>query len=181
MKIILTESDLKTVIFKYFDKQVEKGKHPNTYDTSKIFQINNETVLNYLVEYYGGQDKAIQLTKKILKKLPQQIKIKDSQFDGELYFNIDDVDEEYDEYEESLPISVECYGDLVNGQIWNNETDEYDYVDITLYDFYEQEDMTGGWEIRDILTQDINNQLYDMVTVYTGIYVDAKHFSIIDK
>lgn len=182
MKIIITENNLKNVIFKYFDKQVEKGGVPQANRLiNKIFKIDEESVFSYLVDYHGGEDAAIELTQKMLRELPDRIKINDSQFNGEIYFSITEVGEYLDEYNDMvLPVEVDCYGDLIGVDVWNDETDEYDNVDTTLANFYEQEDMTGGWEIRDTLVSDINNQLFDMITRYTGISVSAEHFSVVD-
>jgi hypothetical protein len=182
MKIIITENNLKNVIFKYFDKQVEKGGLPHANRLiNKIFKIDEETVFSYLVDYHGGEDGAIELTRKMLRELPDRIKINDSQFNGEIYFSIIEVGEYLDKYNDMiLPISVDCYGDLIGVDVWNDEEDEYDNVDTTLANFYEQEDMTGGWEIRDTLVSDINNQLFDMITRYTGISVSAEDFSVVD-
>ena len=182
MKIIITENNLKNVIFKYFDKQVEKGGVPQANRLiNKIFKIDEESVFSYLVEYHGGEDAAIELTRKMLSELPDRIKIIDSQFNGEIYFSITEVGEYLDKYNDMiLPFSVDCYGDLIGVDVWNDESDEYDNVDTTLADFYEQEDMTGGWDIRDILVSDINNQLFDVITRYTGISVSAEGFSVVD-
>ena len=182
MKIIITENNLKNVIFKYFDKQVEKGGLPQANRLiNKIFKIDEESVFSYLVEYHGGEDAAIELTRKMLSELPDRIKIIDSQFNGEIYFSITEVGEYLDKYNDMiLPVEVDCYGDLIGVDVWNDETDEYDNVDTTLADFYEQEDMTGGWEIRDALVSDINGLLFEKITRYTGISVSAEHFSVVD-
>ena len=182
MKIIITENNLKNVIFKYFDKQVEKGGVPHANRLiNKIFKIDEESVFSYLVEYHGGEDAAIELTRKMLSELPDRIKIIDSQFNGEIYFSITEVGEYLDKYNDMiLPVEVDCYGDLIGVDVWNDETDEYDNVDTTLADFYEQEDMTGGWEIRDTLVSDINDLLFNKITRYTGISVSAEHFSVVD-
>ena len=182
MKIIITENNLKNVIFKYFDKQVEKGGLPQANRLiNKIFKIDEETVFSYLVDYHGGEDAAIKLSRKMLIKLPDRIKIIDSQFNGEIYFSITEVGEYLDKYNDMiLPVSVDCYGDLIGVDVWNDETDEYDNVDTTLADFYGQEDMTGGWEIRDTLVSDINDLLFEKITRYTGISVSAEHFSVVD-
>jgi hypothetical protein len=182
MKIIITENNLKTAIFKYFDLMKGKGKEPSVNKTlPKLFKTDEDTLFGYLVDYHGGEDAAIELTRSKLKQLPDRIKIIDSQFNGELYFSITEVGEYLDKYNDMvLPVEVDCYGDLIGVDVWNDETDEYDNVDTTLADFYSQEDMTGGWEIRDTLVSDINNQLFDMITRYTGIPVSAEHFSVVD-
>ena len=182
MKIIITENNLKNVIFKYFDKQVEKGGVTQANRLiNNIFKIDEESVFSYLVEYHGGEDAAIELTRKMLSELPDRIKIIDSQFNGEIYFSITEVGEYLDKYNDMiLPVEVDCYGDLIGVDVWNDETDEYDNVDTTLADFYAQEDMTGGWEIRDTLVSDINDLLFNKITRYTGISVSAEHFSVVD-
>ena len=159
-----------------------KGKEPSVNKTlPKLFQIDEYILFGYLVDYLGGETMAIELTRSKLKQLPDRIKIIDSQFNGELYFSIVDIAREIPEYEDALPVDVDVYGDVYGVDVWNDENDEYDYVEkISLSDFYGQEDMTGGWEIRDTFVSDINGQLFDMVTKYTGIPLDVGQLSIID-
>jgi len=182
MKILITENNLKTAIFKYFDLMKGKGKEPSVNKTlPKLFKTDEDTLFGYLVDYLGGETMAIELTRSKLKQLPDRIKIIDSQFNGELYFSITDVGREILKYEEHLPVEVDCYGDVYGVDVWNHENDEYDYVEkISLSDFYEYEDMSGCWEIRETFMSDINSQLFDMVTKYTGIPLNVSFLSIID-
>jgi hypothetical protein len=182
MKILITENNLKTAIFKYFDLMKGKGKEPSVNKTlPKLFQIDEYILFGYLIDYLGGETKAIELTRSKLKQLPDRIKIIDSQFNGELYFSIVDIAREIPEYEDALPVDVDVYGDVYGVDVWNHENDEYDYVEkISLSDFYEYEDMSGCWEIRETFMSDINSQLFEMVTRQTGIPLDVGQLSIID-
>jgi len=159
MKILITENNLKTAIFKYFDLMKEKGKEPSVNKTlPKLFKTDEETLFGYLIDYLGGETNAIELTRSKLKQLPDRIKIIDSQFNGELYFSITDVARELPEYEDHLPVEVDCYGDVYG-------------VDV---------DMTGSWEIKDIFVGDINSQLFEMVSRYTGIPLNVTFIAFID-
>ena len=160
----------------------EKGKEPSVNKTlPKLLKTDEDTLFGYLVNYLGGETKAIELTRSKLKQLPDRIKIIDSQFNGELYFSITDVAREIPEYEDALPVDVDVYGDVYGVDVWNHENDEYDYVEkISLSDFYEYEDMSGCWEIRETFMSDINSQLFEMVTRQTGILLDVGQLSIID-
>jgi len=182
MKILITENHIKSAVFKYWDRKKSKGEE--IYVDRKLCDLlktDEDTLFGYLIDYLGGETNAIELTRSKLKQLPDRIKIIDSRFNGELYFSITEVGEYLDKYNDMiLPISVDCYGDLIGVDVWNDEEDEYDNVDTTLADFYEQEDMTGGWEIRGTLVSDINGQLFDMITRYTGISVSAEDFSVVD-
>jgi uncharacterized protein YuzE len=182
MKILITENNLKTAIFKYFDLMKEKGKEPSVNKTlPKLFKTDEETLFGYLIDYLGGETNAIELTRSKLKQLPDRIKIIDSQFNGELYFSITDVAREIPEYEDHLPVEVDCYGDVYGVDVWNDDNEEYDYVEkISISDFYGQEDMTGGWEIKDIFVGDINSQLFEMVSRYTGIPLNVTFIAFID-
>ena len=182
MKILITENNLKTAIFKYFDWMKGKGKEPSVNKTlPKLFKTDEDTLFGYLVDYLGGETMAIEITRSKLNQLPDRIKIIDSQFNGELYFSITDVGREILKNEEHLPVEVDCYGDVYGVDVWNHENDEYDYVEkISLSDFYEYEDMSGGWEIRNVLSDDINVLFFEMVTRQTGILLDVGQLSIID-
>ena len=159
-----------------------KGKEPSVNKIlPKLFKTDEDTLFGYLIDYLGGETNAIELTRSKLKQLPDRIKIIDSQFNGELYFSIVDIAREIPEYEDALPVDVDVYGDVYGVDVWNNENDEYDYVEkISLSDFYEQEDMSGGWEIRDVLSSDINALFFERVTRQTGILLDVGQLSIID-
>ena len=159
-----------------------KGKEPSVNKTlPKLFQIDEYILFGYLIDYLGGETMAIELTRSKLNQLPDRIKIIDSQFNGELYFSIVDIAREIPEYEDALPVDVDVYGDVYGVDVWNHENDEYDYVEkISLSDFYEYEDMSGCWEIRETFMSDINSQLFEMVTRQTGILLDVGQLSIID-
>jgi len=179
MKVFINENKLKSVIFKYFDTLKKQGKEIKiTRTTGKLFKVDMDTMLGYLVDYLGF-DEAVNLAKEKLKQLPDRIRIIDSQFEGELYFSLYEIGSiaEYG----YLPVLVDCYGDVSNVQVWNDDNDEYDIVEnMSLYDWYSQEDMTGGWEIKDMLVSDINSQLGSMITPYTGIEINVEGMSIID-
>ena len=182
MKILITENNLKTAIFKYFDMMKGKGKEPFiSKNLHRLFKTDKDTLFSYLIEYLGGETKAVELTRSKLEELPDRIKLEDAQFNGELYFNIVQVAREIPEYEDYLPVEAEVYGEVHGVDVWNDENDEYDYVEsMSLSDYYGQEDMTGSWEIRDIFSSDINGYLHDKISLYTGIYVSVESLSFTD-
>ena len=180
MKVFINENKLKSVIFKYFDTLKIQGKEIKiTKTVGKSFQVDEDTMLGYLVDYLGF-DEAVELTKQKLNQLSGRNRMIDSQFDGELYFSVYEIGKivEYG----YLPVFVDCYGEVTDVQVYNDDIDDYEYIDeINLYDWYSgEDDMTASWEIKDIFVSDINGQLYDMVTRYTGIEINVEGLSIID-
>jgi len=181
MKVIITESNLKDVIFRYFDNQKSKGQQP--YVSSrlyKLFKSDEDTLLDYLFDYLGGRDGATEVAKKMLKELPDRIKINDAQFEGEFYYSIYDVGSEINPYDGYLPVFIDCYGDVNGAPVWNDDNGDYDYIDTTLYDWYSELDMTEGWEVKDTFVSDINGQFFDLITRYTGVPINVEGFSVID-
>ena len=90
MKIIITENHIKKGLFKYFDKEKEKGNPVKVEDSLyKLFRLPylDNSLYEYLIEYNGGLEKSIEKTKELISKLPNNIPFK-SQLDGELFFGI---------------------------------------------------------------------------------------------
>jgi len=181
MKVILSESKFKSVFSNWLEKKKSKGQQP--YVSSrlyKLFKSDEDTLLDYLFDYLGGRDGATELTKKMLKELPDRIKINDAQFEGEFYYSVYEVGSEINPYDGYLPVFIDCYGDVIGAPVWNDDKEELEYIDTTLYDWYSELDMTEGWEVKDTFVSDINAQLYDLITRYTGVLINVEGFSVID-
>lgn len=181
MKVIITESKLKEAIFKYFDNQKSKGIQPSVNRRlANLFKSDEDTLLDYLFDYNGGREGATKLAKQMLKNISERTKINDVQFEGDIYFSIDEVGLGLDD-DGYLPISVSCYGNLVDVEIWNDDIDDTEVIDTTLYRFYESLDMSESWDVADILKSDINSQMYDMITSYTGVLINVEILSVIEE
>ena len=181
MKIIITESNLKIAIFRYFDNQISKGEQPYVSNKlHKLFKSDEDTLLGYLLDYFGGRDGATKVAKKMLKELPDRIKIDEAQFEGEFYFSIYEVGSEINPYDGYLPVFIDCYGDVIGAPVWNDDKEELEDIDTTLYDWYSELDMTEGWEVKNIFVSDINGQLFELITRYTGVPINVEGFSVIE-
>jgi DNA-binding protein Fis len=179
MKIIITESHIKNALFKYFDKEKAKG-NPVKVD-SNLFQLfrlpyYDDSLYEYLIEYNGGMENAINKTKELISKLPNNIPF-NSQLDGELFFGI--WDSKMNDWNE-LELSVDVSGELNNAQFWDDDLEEYVYRDASLSEFYSELDMPDGPDIQDMIVNDIKDYLMDNITKYTGIQIEIEEFKVID-
>jgi len=181
MKIIIRENHIKKGLFKYFDKEKEKG-NPVKVDDSlyKLFRLPylDNSLYEYLIEYNGGLKKSIEKTKKLISKLPNNIPF-ESRYDGELFFGIWD-ESEINEWGE-LELSVDVSGELNNAQFYGYDEEDYVYRDASLSEYYlESNDIAEEREIKDTLEIDIKHYLLDNITKYTGIHIDIKEIDIVD-
>jgi hypothetical protein len=180
MKIIITESHIKNALFKYFDKEREKG-NPVKVDSDlfKLFRLPylDTSLYEYLIEYNGGMEIAFEKTKELISKLPNNIPFK-SQLDGELFFGIWD-ESEINKWNE-LELSVDVSGELNNAQFYDYDEDEYVYRDASLAEFYSESDMGEGGDVLDIIRDDIKDYLLDNITKYTGILISVEEIDVVD-
>lgn len=179
MKIIITENHIKRGLFKYWDTLKSSGKEITVEpDLFKLFRLPflDESLYEYLIEYNGGMKIAIEKTKELISKLPNNILFK-SQLDGELFFGI--WASEMNDWNE-LELSVDVSGELYNAQFWDDDLEEYTYRDSTLSEFYSELDMSDGAEIRDMLVNDIKDYLKDNITKYTGIKIEIEEFDVVE-
>lgn len=169
MKIIITENKKKEAIYRYFDKVKAKGDLPSIEPFLSFFKVgfwDTEEYYHLIMDYHGGFDKAVELSKKIalgLKEVPFQSNIGE----GNLFFTINKV---YLSYHE-LEVDVDCYGELFNMTIYNEEEDHNEIVErISLSDYYDLlEDISESSELRDLIASDINDVLVKEITYKTGI------------
>jgi hypothetical protein len=169
MKIIITENKKKEAIYKYFDKVKAKGELPSIQPFLSFFEVgfwDSEEYYHLIMDYYGGFDNAVELSKKIalgLKDVPFQSGIRD----GNLFFTINKV---YLSHHE-LEVDVDCYGELFNMVIYNEEEDRDEIVErISLSDYYDLlEDISESSELRDLIGSDISDVLVKEITYKTGI------------
>jgi len=179
MKIIIRENHIKSALFKYWDKKKSKGEEISVGpELFKLFRLSHldESLYDYLIEYNGGLEIAIEKTKELISKLPNNNPF-NSELEGELFFGI--FDSKVNEYDE-VEISVDVDGDVYNAQFWDDDTEEYVYRDSTLSNFYSELDMTERWDIQDIIISGINQYLIDNITKYTGIKVIINEFNVIE-
>ena len=180
MKIIITENHIKKGLFKYFDKEKEKGNPVKVEDSLyKLFRLPylDNSLYEYLIEYNGGLEKSIEKTKELISKLPNNIPFK-SQLDGELFFGIWE-EREINEWNE-LELSVDVSGELNNAQFWDYDEEDYFFQDAPLAEFFSELD---GYEARDIeymLENDVKDFLLENITKYTGIQIVIKELDIVD-
>ena len=179
MKIIITENHIKRGLFKYWDQKKLKGEEIVVEpDLFKLFRLPylDESLYEYLIEYHGGVKMAIKKTKELISKLPNNIPFK-SQLDGDLFFGI--WASEMNDWNE-LELSVDVSGELYNAQFWDDDEQGYVYRDSSLSEFYSELDMSDGAEIRDMLVNDIKDNLKNNITKYTGIKIEIEEFNVVE-
>lgn len=179
MKIIITENHIKNALFKYFDKEKAKGNPVKVEDSLfKLFRLpfHDESLYEYLIEYNGGLEKSIEKTKELISKLPNNIPF-ESQLDGELFFGF--WGSEMNDWNE-LELSVDVSGELNNAQFWDDDKEEYVYRDASLFEFYSELDMGESVDIRDMISNDIEDYLTDKITKYTGIQIHVEEFNVVE-
>lgn len=179
MKIIITENKKKQAIYKYFDKVKAGGDLPSIEPFLQMFNVgfwDSEEYYHLIMDYHGGFDNAVELSKKIaleLKDVPFQSNIGE----GNLFFTIT---RSYLSHHE-LAIEVDCYGELFNMEIYNEEEDRNEIVErISLSRYYDLYDDIGeSSELRDLIGSDISDVLVKEITYKTGIecYIDYVHFT----
>jgi hypothetical protein len=179
MKIIITENHIKKGLFRYWDKLKSRGKEITVEpDLFKLFRLPflDESLYEYLIEYNGGMEIAIEKTKELISKLPNNIPFK-SQLDGELFFGI--WGSEMNDWNE-LELSVDVEGELYNAQFWDDDLEEYVYRDASLSEFYSELDMSDGPDIQNMIVNDIKDYLMDNITKYTGIQIEIEEFNVVE-
>jgi len=178
MKVVILENQKKDAIFRYFDMIKKSGELPTIKPFLDMFGVNSwdsDEYFEMMVDYHGGFENAVELTKKIaleLKDVPFQSNIGD----GNLFFTITSARLDHHE----ISVEVDCYGELFNMEIYNEDEDQNEVVErISLSDYYDfWDDISEGQEVRDIISSDITDVLKD-ITYKTGIecYIDYVHFT----
>lgn len=179
MKILITENKKKEAIYRYFDKVKAKGDLPSIEPFLSFFNAgfwDSEEYYHLIMDYYGGFDNAVELSEKIALEL-KDVPFQSSIGEGNLFFTINNV---YLSHHE-LAIEVDCYGELFNMEIYNEEEDRNEIVErISLSRYYDLYDDIGeSSELRDLIGSDISDVLVKEITYKTGIecYIDYVHFT----
>ena len=179
MKVVILENQKKDAIFRYFDMVKTTGELPTIEPFLGMLGVNqweHDEYYQIMVDYHGGFENAVELSKKIaleLKDVPFQSNIGE----GNLFFTITRA--RLDRHE--IAIDVDCYGELFNMEIYNEEEDHTEIVErISLSDYYDLwDDISEGQEVRNIISSDISDVLVTEITYKTGIecYIDYVHFT----
>lgn len=148
MKLIITEDQKFTIIKRYWDKLSSQGKDPSIGDTTLLlFHVEHNDLpdlQDFLVEYLGGYDVAIEKTIKMLENLPP-------------------VD--FDNSEKNAKWKYVSVKSLMRTSIG---------VDILVLgkdvgDLIGEMDMMEYFEFHDNISDEIGRDLYELITTKTGI------------
>lgn len=179
MKVVILENQKKDAIFRYFDRMKTTGELPTIEPFLDMFGVSpwkRDEYYQIMVDYHGGFVNAVELSKKMaleLKDVPFQSNIGD----GNLFFTITSARLDHHE----ISVEVDCYGELFNMEIYNEEEDQNEVVErISLSDYYDLwNDISEGQEVRDIISSDIIDILVTEITYKTGIefYIDYVYFT----
>jgi hypothetical protein len=162
MKLIITESKHKSVVFKYFDKF--GGEVDNQF--INMFKLDDRTGMvsyddayKYLIEW-RGEEESKELAKTLLLQNPHHI----DEYGGyDFFFEVDDIDYwELDEKKPNVVVSVKV-NDLSGTVTVSNGENR------TLEDALNDDDY--GWEIDSEVNWGINDYFKDKITSKTGIKV----------
>lgn len=178
MKIIISEDKTKKAIYQSFNKMVKKGLLPSIKPFLDLFDVKYRDIDSYynlIMDYNGGFDNSVNLAKKLLLGL-KDIPFKSRIGRGTLYFTVKSVVLNHHD----LDVEVDCYGELFNMEIYNEEEDQNEVVErITLSDYYNfWDDIGESIEIRDLITSDIDDVLVKEITYKTGVDIFINHLNI---
>ena len=148
MKLIITEDQKFSIIKKYWDKLSLQGKEPSISDTVlSLFHVEHNDLpdlQDFLVEYLGGYDVAIEKTIKILENLPPiDLDTGDIQSKWK-YVQVKSV------FSSSIGIDVVVFSENVQ-------------------DTVEDMDMPEYFDFSDYINDQVGSDLYEFVTTKTGI------------
>lgn len=169
MKIIISEDKTKKAIYQSFNKMVKKGLLPSIKPFLDLFDVKYRDIDSYynlIMDYNGGFDNSVNLAKKLLLGL-KDIPFKSRIGRGTLYFTVKSVVLN----RHNLDVEVDCYGELFNMVIYNEEEDQNEVVNrISLGDYYDLWDDIGeSAEVKEIIKSDIEDVLIEEITYKTGI------------
>jgi hypothetical protein len=162
MKFILTESKLKNIFFKYWDK-TGKWKVDKTFISLFGLDSGNPMVTydqayKYLVEFRGN-DQAKELAKSLLLQNPHHI---DDYGNYDFFFEVVDIDNwDLDDDEPFVVVRIKV--DDMSGSV-NLGDGERTLEDALNDDIF-------GWEINDEVDWGVNDYFKDNITTNTGIKV----------
>ena len=164
MKIIITESSYKNVLFRYWDKfggDINRQFILNFGLDNNSNDITYDQAYKYLIEW-RGEEESKELAKTLLLQNPHHI----NDFGGyDFFFEV--VDIEYWGLDESKPkIIINVKVDDLGGEVTLIANDGQTY---NLSKALNNEDY--GWEIRDEIDWSINDYFKDNITTKTGINI----------
>lgn len=157
MKYIITESSLKRVMFRFWDKV--GGKIDSTFLSFfglKEISSSNPTVLQYLVEW-RGEKKTKELTESLLFDNPHHVTAGGYDF----YLNVNSIED----WKLNMPyVIVNIDADTINGAVTL-----FDGRTLSLQDAINDEEI--GWEVKDEIDWAIYEYFRDNITSETGVLV----------
>jgi len=160
MKIIITESKYKSIIFKYFDKM--GGDIDNDFisffDLDDKGEMTYDQAYKYLIEW-RGEKQSKELAKTLLLKNPHHI----DDFGGyNFFFEVTDI-RNWRLNDEEPNVVVKVKVDDLGGHV-NIGGDNKSLEDALDNDDY-------GWEVDDEVNWGINDYFKDNITSQTGIQI----------
>lgn len=158
MKLVITEDQKFSIIKRYWDKLTSQGKSPSIGDmTLSLFHVKESDlpeIQEFLVEYLGGYEAAIEKTVKMLENLPPvDLDTGDMQSEWK-YVQVKSV------LSSSIGIDVVVFGKNIE-------------------EMTEDMDMSEYFDFSDYVNDEISSALYELVTTKTGIdiYVGNINYS----
>ena len=170
MKIIITESSYKNILFRYWDKfggDINKQFILNFGLDNNSNDITYDQAYKYLIEW-RGEEESKELTKTLLLQNPHHI---DDYGGYDFFFEVDDIDYwELDDSKPNVVVSVKVNDLSGTVSLLNGE-------DKTLEDAVNDEDY--GWEVSDEVQWGINDYFKQNITSKTGIKIifDSEYIS----
>ena len=170
MKIIITESRYKNILFRYWDKyggDINKQFILNFGLDNNSNDITYDQAYKYLIEW-RGEEESKELAKTLLLQNPHHI----DEYGGyDFFFEVDDIDYwELDDSKPNVVVSVKV-NDL------SGTVDLIDGDHKTLEDALNNDDY--GWEVSDEVQWGINDYFKENITSKTGIKIifDSEYIS----
>jgi hypothetical protein len=170
MKLIITESKYKNIIFNYFNKfggEIDIQFISMFKLDDRTGMISYEEAYKYLIEW-RGEEESKELAKTLLLQNPHHI----DEYGGyDFFFEVDDIDYwELDDSKPNVVVSVKV-NDL------SGTVDLIDGDHKTLEDALNNDDY--GWEVSDEVQWGINDYFKENITSKTGIKIifDSEYIS----
>ena len=170
MKIIITESRYKNILFRYWDKfggDINKQFILNFGLDNNSNDITYDQAYKYLIEW-RGEEESKELAKTLLLQNPHHI----DDFGGyDFFFEVTDISNwDLNNYEPNVVVKVKV--DDLGGSVTL-----MDGEDKTLEDALDNDDY--GWEIESEVDWALNGYFKDNITAQTGIKIiyDAPKYS----
>ena len=162
MKFVLTESKIKSVIFKFFDRM--GGEISNEFNTffdidSQNRKLSIDDAYKYLIEW-RGQEESKELAKTLLLQNPHHI---DDYGGYDFFFEVTDI-KKWGVNDDEPFVTVKVKVDDLGGDVSLFDGNTY-----TLSDALKNEEY--GWEVEDEVNWGIDTYFKKKITLKTGIKV----------